>query len=196
MRRLLGAVLLVSALTGCGSAPEASVPLPASSSPPSEATVAALTSPQPRPVRVSIPDRSVDGEILIDGLGVDASGGFAEPPVEQPELASWYNPGPRPGERGPSVILGHVNGNGQPGVFANLASVVEGDAVEILREDGSVAVFQVYRIQMAEKTDFPVSEVFGSTEGSELRLITCGGDLDRERRSYRSNVIVYARLTS
>ncbi len=35
--------------------------------------------------------------------------------------------------------------------------------------------------------------MYGDTEGAELRLITCGGEFDEKSRSYRDNVVVYAR---
>ena len=131
---------------------------------------------------------------MPEGLGLDSSGGHAEPPVEAPQLASWYNLGPRPGEVGPAVILGHVNGSGKPGVFANLHTVEVGDQIVVSREDGSDVAFSVYRIQTIEKTEFPTDEVYGNTEGPEIRLVTCGGDLDRVRHRYLSNIIAYGRL--
>jgi hypothetical protein len=42
----------------------------------------------------------------------------------------------------------------------------------------------------------PFKDVYGDVEGAELRLITCGGDLDHQARSYRDNIVVYAALTS
>ncbi len=181
---------------GC-SAPEVAPPVPlpsvADTVAPDPAAVS-MESPQPRPVRVEVVDRGIDGEVMVAGLGVDAGGGFAEPSVDEPQLASWYNLGPVPGERGPSVVLGHVNGGGSDGIFAFLDMVVEGDRVIVYREDGSQIAFDVYRKQKISKLTFPHEEVFGPTDGSEIRLITCGGDLDRSAGSYRDNVIVYAKL--
>jgi hypothetical protein len=37
--------------------------------------------------------------------------------------------------------------------------------------------------------------VYGPTSDAELRLITCGGDFDRNDRRYVDNVVVDARLT-
>ena len=132
---------------------------------------------------------------MVDGLGLDASGSHAEPPVEKPTLASWYNLGPRPGEVGPAVVLGHVNGGGKQGIFANLHNSREGDRIVISREDGSDVAFEVYKIRTIDKDAFPKDEVYGNTEGPEIRLITCGGELNRAARSYESNVIVFGRLS-
>lgn len=154
-----------------------------------------LPQPQPRPVKVEAPSLDIEGEIMIDGLGLDEGGGHAEPPVERPMLASWYNPGPRPGERGPAVVLGHVNGGGQLGVFARLHQARIGTRFFVTREDGSKVTFEAYRVeQEVLKTEFPANEVYGRTEGAEIRLITCGGDLDRRAHRYLHNVIVWAKL--
>lgn len=199
MRRPLAVVLLAAVLVGCSSNAPAE-PLPAASEPYAPATVSpsserSLPTPQPRPVRIKAPAIDIDGEVMIDGLGLDASGGHAEPPMNQPQLASWYNLGPRPGERGPSVILGHVNGGGQQGVFATLHRAQVGTRVFVEREDGSQAEFEIYRIEKEVlKTNFPADEVYGPTAGSEIRLITCGGELDRAVGHYRSNVIAWAKL--
>lgn len=138
--------------------------------------------------------RGIDGEVLPDGLGLDRFGGHEEPPVDKPELASWYNLGPRPGEIGPAVILGHVNGNGHPGIFANLSKVRIGDQITVSREDGSKSIFVVYDVMTIDKKQFPKNLVYDDTLNPELRLITCGGELDRSAHRYLSNVIVWARL--
>jgi len=36
--------------------------------------------------------------------------------------------------------------------------------------------------------------VYGNTQGSELRLITCGGEFDPDNNYYSDNVVVYAEL--
>lgn len=195
MRSLLVALLLGVALVGC-SVPDPVAPLSApveTSAPPPSAL--SLPAPQPRPVKIEVPSIDIDGEIMIDGLGVDANGGHAEPTLDQPMLASWYNLGPRPGERGPAVVIGHVNGHGHNGVFATLHRATIGTRIFVTREDGSTVAFEVYRVEKeVPKTAFPANEIYGRTEGSEIRLITCGGDLDRQAHRYLDNVIVWATM--
>lgn len=198
MRLLLAVLLLGAALVGC-SVPGSAAPLSAAPELPvvASAAPASALSLQPRPVRIKVPAIDIDGEVMIDGLGVDSSGGHAEPPLDRPELASWYNLGPRPGERGPAVILGHVNGRGQQGIFATLTRAQVGTRIFVVREDGSEIQFEVYRVEKERpKTEFPTSEIYGPTDGSEIRLITCGGDLDRAAHRYLDNVLVWARLVS
>jgi sortase (surface protein transpeptidase) len=94
------------------------------------------------------------------------------------------------------VIAGHVNYNGVPGVFAHLRELRPGDDVKVTRADGTTATFRVYAADRYAKSAFPADKVYGNTEGSELRLITCGGELDQAAHSYRDNVVVSARLTT
>ncbi len=62
------------------------------------------------------------------------------------------------------------------------------------RADGSVAVFDVTRVDEYKKAAFPTSIVYGATPDAELRLITCGGTFDSTTGHYLSNIIAYATL--
>ncbi|WP_308286140.1 sortase domain-containing protein [Actinomycetospora soli] len=95
---------------------------------------------------------------------------------------------------GPAIILGHVNGGATSGIFSRLAQVKAGDEVDVRRSDGSTAVFRVREVTHAAKENFPTAKVYSDTPNAQLRLITCGGVLDRTARSYLDNVIVYADL--
>lgn len=144
------------------------------------------------PVRVEVPSISATSSLIATGLRPDGS--LEVPPVTAPMQASWYDQSPTPGEVGPSVLLGHVNGNGEPGIFANLDRVVAGALVNVDRADGQRAVFKVSRVETFPKSSFPTDLVYNDTPNSALRLITCGGDYDAANRNYLSNVIVYADL--
>jgi hypothetical protein len=70
------------------------------------------------------------------------------------------------------------------------------DSIEVGRADGSVAVFRVDALEQYPKNRFPTAKVYGNLHHAGLRLITCGGDFDRERGHYRDNIVVYASLTA
>ncbi|MSW64237.1 MAG: sortase, partial [Actinobacteria bacterium] len=61
---------------------------------------------------------------------------------------------------------------------------------------GSTLTFQVTRVAEYPKTAFATTEVYGPTVDAQLRLITCGGEFDRSRRSYVDNIVVYASLVA
>lgn len=146
------------------------------------------------PVSVEIP--KIGARSTLTKLGLNKDGTVQVPPVSQPMQAGWYSKGPTPGEKGPAVILGHIDGAKKPGIFYKLRELKPGDEILVKRADGSTAKFVVQRSEQVPKTDFPTDEVYGNTSNPELRLITCGGSFDRAAGSYRDNTIVFATLVA
>jgi hypothetical protein len=188
-------------LAGCGSGAEAAARAPqptpttarATSPPPGPDPGSGFRSPRtiravPVPVRLRIPSIGVDAPFERVGLARD--GTIAAPKGFQ--NAAWYTGGPRPGQPGPAVLLGHVDSRSGPAVFYRLATLKPGARVLVQRADGSTVRFRVSgRIQVA-KTQFPADLVYGPTLAPSLRLVTCGGDYDRATGHYRDNVVVSA----
>ena len=79
-------------------------------------------------------------------------------------------------------------------MFARLHEMKVGDTAVVTRSDGTSVRFTAYRVERFSKSAFPTGEVYGNTEGPELRLVTCGGDFDRAAHRYRDNVVVFARM--
>jgi LPXTG-site transpeptidase (sortase) family protein len=150
-----------------------------------------LAASNPVDVRID----AIGAESSLEALGLNADQTVAVPPVSQPKQASWYKLGPTPGAAGPAVILGHINGGGQPGIFSRLHELKPGDQVKVSRADGKTALFTVTKLEQVKKDSFPTLAVYGDTTGAELRLITCGGTFDRTKHSYIDNIIVFAALT-
>jgi hypothetical protein len=145
------------------------------------------------PTEIDIPRIGVSAKIM--GLGVDAKGVLQTPPLEQAQLAGWYQAGPSPGEIGNAVVVGHVDSRAMgPAVFFKLGELLAGDVIEIKRKDASVAKFVVDGTASYPKSAFPTDLVYGPSDQAGLRLVTCGGEFDRAARSYLNNIIVFARL--
>lgn len=189
--------LLLAVVAGCGAAgaigPQA--PHPAAPAGP-ETVTAGPVSPLPAAEPTELRIEAIDAVSTLIPLGLNPDGTVEVPSVEEPMQAGWYRYGPTPGERGPAVVLGHVNGNGEDGIFARLGELAAGDEVAATRKDGRTAVFTVTETVQVPKATFPTRAVYGDTEGAELRLITCGGSFDEARDSYRDSIIVYAELTA
>jgi sortase (surface protein transpeptidase) len=149
--------------------------------------------PRSVPVRLSIP--TIDARSTLIPLNLNPDHTVQVPPLTNPAQAGWYAPGPTPGETGASVILGHVDGYDEPGIFYHLRDLHPGNAILITRKDATTTRFTVYRTEQAPKTDFPTTKVYGPTTRPELRLITCGGTFDRQTGNYLDNIIVFAALT-
>jgi hypothetical protein len=66
--------------------------------------------------------------------------------------------------------------------------------IDIVRANGSTAVFTVDGVQKVVKSAFPRAAVYGNVSFPSLRLVTCGGPFDTTTRQYLDNVVVYAHL--
>lgn len=162
-------------------------------------TTAVTPAPAPQPAPASPAYIEIDTlgvTSTLDPLGLNPDGTIEVPPVTEPEQAGYYTHGPAPGEVGPAVILGHVDGGGVEGVFHDLHDLDVGDEIEIGRTDGTVIEFAVTEIEQVDKDAFPTDRVYGDTASPELRLITCTGPFDTGEDSYTDNLIVYAELTA
>ena len=79
-------------------------------------------------------------------------------------------------------------------MFYRLQELKAGDEVHIDRQDGTTVTYIVESSQLYAKDVFPTEAVYGTTEQSTLRLITCGGDFDDSSRSYEGNFVVFASI--
>ncbi|WP_410577772.1 class F sortase [Amycolatopsis sp. lyj-108] len=158
--------------------------------PASEAVAEGL--PKADPLSIDVP--KIEAKSSLVPLGLNADNTVEVPPITRPMQAGWYVHGPTPGEVGPSVILGHVDGNKQKGIFFRLKELAPGDKVSITRKDGKTAEFAVTKVERVAKDKFPTDAVYGDTTEPELRLITCGGVFDKASNNYLDNIIVFARL--
>ncbi|MGW1773125.1 class F sortase [Streptomyces sp. NPDC002104] len=145
------------------------------------------------PDRIVIPDIKVDAP--LDTVGLDAQGVMQEPDFAKPKDAAWYKQGPTPGEKGAAAIVGHMDTPQAPeAVFYNLKKLKKDEKIEVHRDDGTTAVFAVDEVDTFKKDRFPTDKVYGDTHGkAELRVITCGGNLTKDRH-WDANVVVFAHL--
>jgi sortase (surface protein transpeptidase) len=197
LRAVLAALTALVLLGGCAGSPEVTLPTAPAPSTPTSASTSDSAAPEKgmpasEPTELRIPKIGARSSLIPLGLNPDET--VEVPPVEQPMQAGWYKLARTPGEPGPAVLLGHVDGNKQPGIFFRLKELAEGDEVEVSRKDGTTARFRVRRTEQIAKNSFPTEAVYGETTEAELRLITCGGSYDPSARSYRDNIIVYATL--
>jgi sortase (surface protein transpeptidase) len=145
------------------------------------------------PTHITIASQDIDVDLIPVGLNPDGS--METPPVLD-WVAGWYKYSPTPGELGPAVIVGHVDSYEGISVFWTLRNVQAGDTIDVAREDGSLAHFQVTQLAQYDQQNFPSDKVYGNTTDAELRVITCGGTFDTSTGHYTQNTVVYATLVS
>ena len=165
---------------------------PVTTSPAAPVTDLGLVLPASVPVAVDIPSIDVHATTLMP-LAVGPDGVL--PPPSDYALAGWYTGGPNPGQLGPAVIAGHVDGPDGPAVFYRLGELLPGAEVDVARQDGTVARFTIDTVASYAKADFPTSLVYGNTtDRAEIRLITCGGVFDHSTGHYVDNVVAFGHL--
>jgi LPXTG-site transpeptidase (sortase) family protein len=191
----------VAALTGaCDSGQQQTASIqPVSAGIPAQHNTSTASSDDTRsagalPASVRIPRIGAQSSLIP--LGQNQDGTVEVPPVSTPLQAGWYADGAAPGETGPAVLLGHVDGDSQEGIFFRLHELTKGDQVLVTRADGSVLTFRVTKVDRVAKDVFPTAAVYGATKDPELRLLTCGGAFDQATHHYVDNWIVYAALAA
>lgn len=169
------------AATAPSSAP--ATPKPKSAKP----EVRVVAKPVALPVILRIPDLEMETRLV--GLRLDKEGSLEVP--EDPDTAGWWTQGPVPGNTGASVIVGHVDSEQGPAIFADLRLLEPGDIVEVDRSDNSVVKWKVDGVETYSKDEFPTKRVY-ETDRKQLRLITCTGAFDEDVQHYTDNLVVYA----
>lgn len=202
---ILGRLLMIVGILGLGASlfflqgsSTSSLPIPEDT----PASIVTTQQPEETNQETFLP-RSKPVKIVIDSIGVSAPvigvGKLKDKTMETPYSRTntgWYKYSPTPGEKGPSVIVGHVDWIDGPAVFYNLKSVKKGAKIVVTRKDGKKAVFKTYKTEQYSQNKFPTKKVYGNTDESELRLITCSGEFDRTTYTYNKNIVVYARLVT
>ncbi|MEQ8145186.1 class F sortase [Streptomyces sp. OP7] len=200
-RRAFVTAMAACVVAGCGGGHDAPDPQRSGATGPpgtrAPAVGSSVDGPRPLarsvPVGLEIPAIGVDTPVMRLGLAPDRT--VEVPPITADDRAGWYRHSPTPGQRGPSVVLGHVTvGSYGDGVFRHLARLRRGDGITVRLENGTVARFAVTSVRTVAKADFPTEAVYGDVDRPELRLITCGGPLEGDE--YRDNVIVFAALSA
>ena len=147
---------------------------------------------------ITTEDRPAEpAHLAIPALGVRADVqrvGATDAGIEVPQVgrAGWFDEGPRPGEPGRAVVIGHLDSTNGPGLFALLPGVKPGTDVSVTDAAGDVHRFKVVGKAQVPKATFPTGAVYGPSERPVLVLITCGGQYD-PATGYEDNVLVYAR---
>jgi hypothetical protein len=142
----------------------------------------------PIPIRVQIPKIGVASS--LDRLGRAPDGTVQVPGPDRWEVPGWYELGPRPGELGSAVILGHVDSKRGPAVFFRLRELRAGDEIDVTRADRSSVRFVVQRTEQYDKQRFPTDEVLPHPD-----LGAAAGDLRRGvRLQHRALPVQHHRL--
>ena len=157
--------------------------------PPKEGAYQAVPSGS-QPEEIIIPSLQVDG--FVQRVGIDQNTQIAVP--TNIHLAGWFVESQQPGDKGLSIIDGHLDGVHGEGIFRHLANLKAGDAIKIIPRSGAVRTFTTMSVQTVSNTE-AASILFSQdpTVVSQLNLITCDGSFDPLNKEYDKRVVVRAR---
>lgn len=164
-----------------------------SSSSSSTTSAPAAQAPSGEPTRVQV---SSGGRSIVDA-SLQATKLDSEKVLAPPfGTAGWYaEPGwPKPGFKGASVLVGHINHGSNPDVFWNLPTVKIGDIVTVSYGSGRTVKFKITRSEAASKKGVPQDDSIWDWDNPEpvLRLITCDPETPLNGGHYEGNWVVWA----
>ena len=148
------------------------------------------------PMRLIIPTLNVDAGFQDTGLKPDGT-------MEVPStiyVVGWFTGSVRPGEKGVSIITGHVaqiRGGvvTKMGVFSNLYEIRIGDKLQVIDDKGQTINFVVRAVRSYDPTA-DATDVFTSSDGgAHLNLITCEGTWVQSQLSYTQRLVIFTDLT-
>ncbi len=144
---------------------------------------------EPKKIRIT----KINVDAYIQKAGVDQNKRVAVP--NNVHLAAWFADSVKPGQKGLSIIDGHVSGRQTEGVFEQIGKLSAGDEVEIEMGNGTIKKYKVIESQQIKESE-AVSVLFDQSPKvvSQLNLITCGGRFDRSTNQYEDRIIVSTEL--
>lgn len=142
------------------------------------------------PVHITVPQVGLNADVTPVGL-MDSHAAPGVLPLKRPQLASWYDLGPTPGQLGVAVVGAHVKARTSD-------DVRPGDTVAVTRADHSVAIFTVDKTEQVPswRARGQSSEFTDAAPYAALNLVTCAGSPDSWRHGCRDHTIVHAHLTA
>ncbi len=139
------------------------------------------------PKKIKIPSIGVNA--FIQKVGIDQNKEVAVP--NNLFMVGWFIDTVRPGDKGLSLIVGHVSGRRNDGIFKELEKFKQGDEYSVELGDGTAIKYKVIGKQSALAKD-SVSIMFSQNPkvSYQLNLVTCSGKFDEKTRSYAERLTV------
>lgn len=143
------------------------------------------------PKFIKLPTINTEG--FIQNVGVDQNKQVAVP--NNIHVAGWFKDSVKPGQKGLSIIDGHLNGRSNDGIFVNLEDLKKDDVYTVEFGNGSTKQFKITEV-VTVATQEAASILFSQNPKAtnQLNLITCGGNFDPNARLYDKRVIVISQL--
>ncbi len=148
---------------------------------------------QPYPRYLRIP--SIGVESRVRRLGLDSKNAVGSP--NSIYDTGWYDGSVRPGEvDGSSIIVGHVAGPSQQGVFWNLSRLEVGASIEIEKGNGQTLKYRVTKVDKLPPGDLDMTKYIKTDVAGkhDVKLITSAGKYAEISEQFAGRVVVTAEL--
>ena len=143
--------------------------------------------PADQPKKIIIPSIHTGG--YIQQVGLDQYNAVGVP--TNIHFAGWFVKSAKPGDKGLSIVDGHVSSRYGTALFSKLGQLTMGDAVHVQFGDNSIRLFQVVeRRELSEKKSEEFLFAKKDNLESQLNIITCGGFFNASQDRYNNRVIV------
>ena len=144
-----------------------------------------------KPVSFSIPSIHVSAN--VEHIGLTSNGAVGAP--EGAYEVSWFNKGPKPGEKGNALISGHsgIWKDGTHSIFDSLHTLKIGDTIYVTDDNGIKRSFIVKEMRVYNK-DETVPELFNTSDSARLNIITCHGDWIGSEKTYSKRLVVFTQM--
>ncbi len=163
---------------------------PATTKPPVQ-VVDNYTVPPEMPRYLLIPKISVKSRVYP--VGINKSGAIGVP--GNVHDVAWFNQSSLPGNKGTSLIDGHVSSWTANGVFYDLKKLRVGDEVLVQKGNGTILHYKVSKSQVYDAKTIDMNSILNSSSNSSaLDLITCTGSVVAGTNEFSQRLVVFTVL--
>lgn len=144
------------------------------------------------PRYVSIPKLGIKNTRILR-MGLDNNGSIKTP--NSIFDAGWYEGSSSPNDTvGSALIMAHVSGVSEVGVFYNLFKLQNGDEINIEMGDGTLYVYRVVAKEEAAVDEINMNRYLVSKDVDKpgITLMTCAGEFNPETQQYENRLAVFA----
>lgn len=109
--------------------------------------------------------------------------------------AGWYEASASPEDRtGATLIVGHVSGPTEPGLFYDLYRMQKGNTIVVETGNGVRHIYRVVAKEELANDDNEIGKLLESKESTKpgLTLMTCSGEFNPETQQYENRLAVFA----
>lgn len=148
---------------------------------------------QNHPKYINLPSITSSG--FIENNGINSKNEIAVP--ANVHKAGWFDQSSLPGQRGLSIISGHLNGPSRNtnGIFANLDQLRSGQQFTVELGNGQILNYEVMEVNTYSYEEAAQYLFSQKPEiSSQLNLITCSGNFDTEISTFDERTIVVSKL--